>query len=137
MPALTNVDVVRALLWLGMRGVSIPDRVIGFALEEDFSETPQSHPDAVACALLEAADKALVLMERARLPCQPFSASLTVAGTGIDRADPPGGGGTNGVGIGGVSSGCPVRARPIFRRHTHLSQFWVPHLFSNSPRLGP
>lgn len=75
MPTLTNVDVVRALLWLGMRGVAIPDRVIAFALEEDFTETPASHPYAVACALLDAADEALVLMGSERRPQQSLYAS--------------------------------------------------------------
>lgn len=75
MPALTNVDVVRALLWLGMRGVAIPDRVIAFALEEDFTETPASHPYAVACALLDAADEVLVLMGSERRPPQSLYAS--------------------------------------------------------------
>lgn len=72
MPALTNVDVVRALLWLGLRGVSIPDRVIAFALEEDFADCPSSHPYAVACALLEAADETLVLIGSERRPQQPI-----------------------------------------------------------------
>jgi len=75
MPALTNVEVVRALLWLGMRGVAIPDRVIAFALEEDFTETPSSHPYAVACALIDAADEALVLIGGERRPQQSLYAS--------------------------------------------------------------
>ncbi len=68
MPALTNVDVVRALLWLGLRGVVIPERVIGLALEEDFSDTPQANPYAIACALLDAVEKASVLLARERRP---------------------------------------------------------------------
>lgn len=75
MPTLTNVEVVQALLWLGLRGVTIPDRVIAFALEEDFTETPASHPYAVASTLLDAADKALVLIGRERRPQQSLSAT--------------------------------------------------------------
>ncbi len=66
MSALTNVDVVRALLWLGMRGTLIPDRVMSFALEEDFSTCPQQQADAVACALLKAADEALIVIGNER-----------------------------------------------------------------------
>lgn len=72
MPTLTNVDVVRALLWLGFRGVFIPDRAIGFALDEDFSDLPTTDPYLAACALLDAADEALILLSRERRPPTAF-----------------------------------------------------------------
>jgi hypothetical protein len=71
MLALTNIDVVRALLWLGIRGVFIPDRTISFALEEDFSGLATNDPYLAACSLLDAADEALILVGRERRPTMP------------------------------------------------------------------
>lgn len=90
MPALTNVDVVRALLWLGMRGVPIADRVIAFALEEDFSAAPPCHPYAVACALLNAVDEALVCIENERRP-PPREPQLPMNHLLLERPSHPGG----------------------------------------------
>ncbi len=55
MPSLTNIAVVRALLELAVQGIEIPDRVIGFALEEDFSGLPAKDSWAMAHALVIAA----------------------------------------------------------------------------------
>lgn len=74
MSTLTNVEVVQALLWLGLRGVTIPDRVIGFALEEDFTDASSSHPYEVACALLDATDDTRVLLGSERRSQQSLSA---------------------------------------------------------------
>lgn len=90
MPALTNVEVIRALLWLGMRGVVIPDRVIAFALEEDFAEAPSSYPYAVACALLDATDEASVLIASERRPQQPLYAPRSAKAKHPARPSPPG-----------------------------------------------
>jgi hypothetical protein len=80
MPALTCLEVVRALIWLGLRGVSIPDRIIAFALEEDFSKYRESSLYAVACALIHAAEEASILIRSERYLRPPmFQVTATTA----------------------------------------------------------
>lgn len=93
MPALTNAEVARALLWLGMRGVAIPDRVIGFALEEDFSDTAHANPYAIACALLDAVEEASVLLASERRPPQSiYTPQVARAAADDGPRGPPRGG---------------------------------------------
>ncbi len=66
MPALTRTEVVQALLLLGGRGVSIPPKVVGFALEEDFSTLLTTHPFVVASAMIVAMKETTALLERVR-----------------------------------------------------------------------
>lgn len=93
MLTVTNVEVTRALLWLGMRGVAIPDRTIAFALEEDFSDSPQANPYAIACALLDAVEEASVLLAGEQRPQQSiYTPRLTRTAADDDSrgADPRG-----------------------------------------------